>query len=161
LAEALAAAEEALEAMRLMSTRHECIKRGFVEALEAAFALGELAKVDQLLARIDALRPGELPPFLDGQRSRFRAKLAVAAGARDNVEPRFKAAVGILREYGVRFWLAVTLLEHGEWLVSQGRREEAEQLLSEACEIFESLEAAPWLDRAARVRVRTQAEVAS
>jgi hypothetical protein len=47
----------------------------------------------------------------------------------------------------MRFWLAGTLLEHGEWLGANGRAEEAEPLLTEAREIFEGLEAAPWLER--------------
>ena len=44
--------------------------------------------------------------------------------------------------------MAVTELEHGEWLVGQGRGDEAEQLLAEAREIFERLEATPWIERA-------------
>ena len=38
-------------------------------------------------------------------------------------------------------------LEHGEWLAAQGRAEEAEPLFAEAREIFERLEAKPWLER--------------
>ena len=45
------------------------------------------------------------------------------------------------------FWLAVTELEHGEWLAGQERLEDAEPLLLEAREIFERLEATPWLER--------------
>jgi hypothetical protein len=41
----------------------------------------------------------------------------------------------------------VTELEHGEWLVGQARADEAEPLLAEAGEIFERLEARPWLER--------------
>ena len=47
-------------------------------------------------------------------------------------------------------WLALTLLEQGEWLVEQGRADEAEPLLGEAHEIFERLGARPWLERAGR-----------
>jgi hypothetical protein len=38
-------------------------------------------------------------------------------------------------------------LEHAEWLVAQGRAEEAEPLLAEARELFERLRAVPWLER--------------
>ena len=55
------------------------------------------------------------------------------------------------------FWLAVTLLEHGEWLVAQAGGE-AEPLLAEARAIFEQLGAAPWLERLDAVR-RGAAEV--
>ena len=53
---------------------------------------------------------------------------------------RFKAAAAGFREYGLRFWLAVTLLEHGE-LTGDAI------LLEEAREIFESLRATPWIER--------------
>ena len=51
------------------------------------------------------------------------------------------------REVQMPFWLAVTLLEYGEWLAGDRRRDEAEPLLAEAREIFERLRAAPWLER--------------
>ena len=41
-------------------------------------------------------------------------------------------ATGMFRELGMPFYLAVTLLEHGEWLESQGRPEEAVPRLTEA-----------------------------
>jgi hypothetical protein len=44
--------------------------------------------------------------------------------------------------------MGVAELEHGEWLVAQGRGDEAEQLLAESREIFERLEATPWIERA-------------
>ena len=71
-------------------------------------------------------------------------------GEADLVEPGFKAAAGMFREIGLPFPLAVTLLEHGEWLVQQGRPTDAEPLLREAREIFERLKAKPWLDRIAK-----------
>ena len=58
----------------------------------------------------------------------------------------------------MRFWLAVTLLEHGEWLVGgQGRAGDAEPLLAEAHEIFDRLEARPWLERLDAVQPHTEA----
>ena len=53
----------------------------------------------------------------------------------------------MFREFGFVFYLAVTQLEHGEWLVGEGRDAEAEPLLSEARETFERLRATPWLER--------------
>ena len=44
-------------------------------------------------------------------------------------EAGFKTAAGGFREYNFPFWLAVTELEHGEWLAAQGRGAEAEPLL--------------------------------
>jgi hypothetical protein len=145
--EARTAAEVPLDAMRLMSPRHQSVKGAFVVALEAALQLGQLDDAEDLLVRIEALRTGELAPFLVAHRSRFRARLAAARGIADGVEQGFKAAAGLFREYGIRFWLAVTLLEYAEWLAGGERDEEAGTLVEEAREIFERLKAEPWLER--------------
>ena len=54
--------------------------------------------------------------------------------------------------------LAITLTEHGEWLVTEGRASDAEPMLAEARATFERLEAKPWLERveAAVARPRTE-----
>jgi tetratricopeptide (TPR) repeat protein len=145
--DALAAGEEAFEARRSLAATHQCVKVGFVEAVEAAFGLGDLDKVEQLVATVEALRPGEVAPFMRAQTSRFRARLAAAQGDDEGVEGRFKHAVSLFREFGVPFWLAATELEHAEWLAAQGRADEAQPLLDEAREIFTRLEARPWLER--------------
>jgi hypothetical protein len=88
------------------------------------------------------MQPGVRPPYLEAHALRFRARL------RDAADEHFTAAAERFRALEIPFWLAVTLLEHGEWLVAQDRPEEAEPLLDEAREIFERLEATPWLERA-------------
>jgi hypothetical protein len=53
----------------------------------------------------------------------------------------------------------VTQVEYGEWLVKERRGEEAGAHLDEAREIFERLEARPWLERAGQATgIRQQAE---
>ncbi len=146
LPQALEAAQRAMEIRRQDGLGHEAAKEGFVEAVEAAFALGDLAKVEELLALIEGLRPVEVPQYVSAHVARFRARL-FAQQDDDAVEPGFKAAAGLFREIGVPFYLAVTLLEHGEWLTQQGRNPEARPLLQEAHAIFERLKAKPWLDR--------------
>ena len=42
------------------------------------------------------------------------------------------------------------MLEHGEWLAAHERLDHAQPLLEEAREIFERLQAAPWLERLQR-----------
>jgi hypothetical protein len=64
------------------------VKEGLVEALEAAFGLGDLAKVEELLGRIEVLRPGELTPYVQAQGARFGARLAAARRDRDNHRDR-------------------------------------------------------------------------
>src|SRR5262249_25405654 len=124
------------------------VKVALAEALESALVAGRLETVEELLHRIEAIPIGRRPPFLQAQAARFRARLGAARGERDGVERGFKTGSAVFREHGLTFFLAVTGLEHGEWLVGQGRAEEAEPLLSEAREILERLEARPYLERA-------------
>ena len=159
-AEALRAAEAAFEARSVMGFTQEYVKQSFVAAVEAALDLGDLAKVAELLADVDALPLGRLPQFLQAHSLRFRARLGDLRGETDEVDRRFKSAVALFREIAVPFYLAVTELEHGEWLAGAGRGEEADPLLAEAREIFERLEATPWLERAAQAsRAGPEAEV--
>jgi hypothetical protein len=122
----------------------QAVKQGLVWAVESALALGELGRADELLATIEARPPGLRAPFLEAQIQRFRARM--------NSDPeRFKAAAAGFREYGIPFWLAVTLLEHGELSGDAA-------LLDEARGIFEELKATPWLERLDRaVRSSTAA----
>jgi class 3 adenylate cyclase/tetratricopeptide (TPR) repeat protein len=144
-AEALAAAERAIVHSSTIGIRNQAVKTAFVHAIEAALALGDREKADELLATIESLPPGLRPPFLEGQAHRFRARLAPTADAADS---GYTTASAHFRELELPFWLAVTLLEHGEWLGEQSRSDEAEPLLAEAREIFERVGATPWLERA-------------
>jgi hypothetical protein len=132
LREALADGEEAIETGRTLGHSFQTVKLAYVEALEAALALGEAEKVEELLASIESIPPGSQAPYLDAQARRFRARLDGGDHA------GFKAAAQRFRDVEMPFWLAVTLLEQGE---PAG--------LAEALEIFERLEATPWLERAA------------
>jgi hypothetical protein len=149
---ALTALEPVLEARSILGITFLTVKLGFVEALEAAFALGDLMKVDELLNIIESLRPGERPPLLEAHAYRFRAR-------QSGEEAGFATAAARLRELGMPFWLALTELEHAEWLVDQGRANETEPLLAEAREIFERLGAKSWLARAESAEPGPRAEV--
>jgi hypothetical protein len=95
------------------------------------------------------LGAGETSPFWRAQAPRIEAHLA-AARDEDGVQERFEEASTGFRKLGVPFWLAVALTEHGEWLASRERTDEGVPLLAEAREIFERLQARPWIDRASR-----------
>jgi class 3 adenylate cyclase/tetratricopeptide (TPR) repeat protein len=148
---ALRAAQRTLAVMAVMGASHQTVKIGFAYGVDAALTLGKLDAAEALVSRIEALRPGEQAPYLRAQAARFRARLAAQRNESAAVEPPFVDAARIFREFGIPFWLAVTELEHGEWLVEQGRNDEAESMLAEAREIFERLGAAPYLERAARL----------
>ena len=138
--EALEAGAATVELARTVGVGHQLVKQGLVEAIEAALALGERQRAGELLATIERLPPGLRPPYLEAQAHRFRARL-------DGDEAGYRVAAARFRELGIPFWLGVTLLEHGEWLVGDGRSSQAEPLLAEARETFERLEARPWLER--------------
>src|SRR5438874_10945537 len=110
------------------------MKRAFNEADKPAFALGDLAKVEELLETIEGIPPGRIPPYFQAQSMRFRARLADARGEVEAPEGGLKGAAGMFRELEMPFWLAVTLLEHAEWLGEEGRVDEARPLLAESRE---------------------------
>jgi hypothetical protein len=88
-----------------------------------------------------------------------RARLAAEGGQSREAEAGFAAAAATFREFGMTFWLAVTLTEHGGWLVSEGRENEAEPMLFEARETLSRLDAKPWLDRVEAAEAGPRAKV--
>jgi class 3 adenylate cyclase/tetratricopeptide (TPR) repeat protein len=154
-ADALAAGTEAAQRAAVVGAGHQGSKQGRVWALEAALQLGETERAAELLRGVDELPAGLRPPFLEAHASRVRARM-------DANETGFTTAAALFREYGLPLWLAVTELEHAEWLLEQGRGNDAEPLLAEASEIFERLEAKPWLERVGRTsRAHPPAEAVS
>ena len=148
------ALQRAVEAASLGGTIgnfHVLFKQAIAAALDAAVALDNPSRTDEIFERIRRLSPGVRTPLVDAQLARYDAHLAAGAGELDGADRRFRNAAELLREVGARFYLAVVLLEHGEHLTAE-RPDEAEPLLAEACEIFERLEAAPWLERAGRLQ---------
>jgi hypothetical protein len=148
---ALAVAEEFLEHRSNFGLVNQSVMRALVIAMEAALDLGDDAKVEELLAIVADARPGEVFPFLRAHTARITSRPADRRGDRDAVEPGFVAAERGFRDIGMPFDLAVALLEHAEWLSGEARADEAGPLLAEAREIFERLQAKPWLERADRL----------
>jgi class 3 adenylate cyclase/tetratricopeptide (TPR) repeat protein len=146
-AEALAEAEQGFSHREELSITSMRVKLCLVEALEAAFALGDLTRAEELLANIETLQPGEMTPLLRGHGARFRALLDSRQGRDDAVDGNFLTAEAVFRESSIAFYLAATQLEHAEWLLAQSRTAAAEPLLDEARETFERLGARPWLER--------------
>ena len=122
------------------------LNEGVGALVDTALAAGEVGILEEGLSRTDGVLPTK--PTLRAHRARASALLAARAGASDRVEPAFKAAEASFDVARTPFWLAVTRLDHAEWLVGEGRAPEAEPLLAEARETFERLKAVPWLERA-------------
>jgi predicted ATPase/DNA-binding SARP family transcriptional activator len=145
--EALEAAEEVLARRPPLGSRHSYMKLAFVEAVEAAFALDDFDRVAGLLREWEEHAAELRTPFVEAHELRFAARLAARRGEPETVEPSLVRSTTIFRELSQPFYLAVTLLENGEWLAAQGRDGDAEPLLYKAREIFERLKASPWLER--------------
>jgi hypothetical protein len=128
-----------------------------VAALEAAVVLADAARVDDLLALIEGLPPGDLTPQLRAIGARFGAWRDVMRGDQSTADAGFRASARIYREIERRFDVALVVLEHSEWLVGAGQTEEAEPLAAEAREIFERLRATPYLERLDRLPVEATA----
>ena len=161
--EALASAERALAEAEVVGMNSEGAKWAFPCAMEAAASLGDLDHLRTLVDAIDAIPRGLRSPSLGAHADRYRGYLSAIAGDGDPTTS-WKAAAGAFREIGATYWLAVTLLEHGEWLASNGHAETAFTNLEEARMIFGRLKATPWLERIERVEVPlvgTEAETAS
>jgi tetratricopeptide (TPR) repeat protein len=141
-AEALQTAQVAIDAQADLGITFLTVKLGYVEGMEAALACADVDKARELLTVIERLRPGDRPPMLDAHAHRVRARL-------DDDETGFIQAAEDFRRLEMAFYLAVTLLEHGEWLVAHDREADAERPLTEAREIFQRLGARPWLERTA------------
>ena len=149
-AEALRCAELSLETRHAIGISHEAVRESFVVAVDAALALDDVSRAEELLAVVDTLPPGGSSRFLQAHSARFKARLATRRADPEEADRLFMRACGLLRELAFPFYLAVTLLEHGEWLLVQDRHQDAEPLLAEARDIFERLEAKPWLHRTAQ-----------
>jgi predicted ATPase/class 3 adenylate cyclase len=156
-AEALRVAETVFALREAMGIGADAIKEAFVLAVQAALELGLLDKAKELLAVVEGVQPGMRPQFVNAHVSRFRAHLAARGGEGQEAERLFKRAAGLFHELAVPFHVAVTRLEHGEWLAGEGRAEEAEPLFAEAHELFERLDAKRWLDRIDQVRLGERA----
>jgi hypothetical protein len=122
-------------------------KMGLDLGLDIAFDSHALPKVEEILAAIEGLRPGEITPSLRGIEARARARLAAHRGQRDLAESMFKSAAAMFRDLGMRLWVATTLAEQAEWLRQEERSPWADQIGEEAAAIFERLGAKPWLRR--------------
>ncbi len=149
---ALASAETAFACREQLGITSLHVKRAVEELLESALAAGDRARAEEVLALLDALRPGELTPLYRGLRGRFRGRLAEGAAARAH----FHEAEQAYEALPAPFHLAVAQLEHAEAVGAAGARAEAEALRAAARAVFERLRATPWLERADRAAAEQQ-----
>lgn len=159
-AEARAAAHQELDAGSIFTLRNWPVHEMYVSAIESSLALGDLDDAETVVRKIETAPPADVSRRVRGQALRLRALVDAARGSVHGVDEAFAGAEAVFREIGTRFRLAVTLLDHAEWLLQRGRMDEARPLLDDARAIAEPLGARPVLDRiehAERVARETRA----
>jgi len=132
--EALDAATAALTPVDRLGANFQTVKHAFVDALEIALALDDVAKADELFAFAEAIPPQQRTAFVETHVRRLHARAAGDAGGLAAAAERF-------RELEMPFYRAVALLEHAELSGDDDTR-------AEAVSLFERLGAVPWIGRA-------------
>jgi len=138
-------AQTTLAYAEALGIAHEATRWAWPLAARTAWELGDVATSKELLAMLDALQPGRLPPMLRAERDLARARLA---GTGDSGE-QFAVAITGLREQSTPYHLAHGLLDYAAELARRGEAEAATQALDEATAIAVQLRCQPLLDRAA------------
>ncbi len=114
-------------------------------ATDMVHQIGDRAALDQLFAVVAADTVNRRPTGLRTQHSRMLGLMAIEDGAAPEVvEEHLRAAITHARAWRSGVWLAKTQADLGDWLLRQGRDEEAEQLLGEAGASFDLFGADAW-----------------
>jgi class 3 adenylate cyclase len=142
--DALEAAQAGLETS--IASYPTMLRRALCEAVEAAFALGREADAVALIDRVSRRFPAGSQPSIEAHSLRWRARLSDHV---DDGEPAalFRKALDAYERLGRPFWLAVTQVELGEWLIARARDDDAHVHLEQARATFAGLAAEPWLRR--------------
>jgi class 3 adenylate cyclase/tetratricopeptide (TPR) repeat protein len=133
-------------------------------AVRCAYELGDTAAVRELLDLLDSYQPGHLAPMLRAERDLARARLPGGDRAGDGDETAtasFAAAIAGLREQSTPYHLAHGLLDHAEYLLSDGDAQAAAAAIEEARAIAGRLRCQPLLDRADTLAPQDSARVSS
>ncbi|HKV66526.1 MAG TPA: tetratricopeptide repeat protein, partial [Gaiellales bacterium] len=154
-AEAVALGEKTIELGETLGIDGQDAKMGFMWAIEASIAMGDRAKAEELVDRIEAIAPGLRPPSMSAHANRARARLAETVALASMHAAVAEASFDGL---GMAFWRAVTQLEQAERLVVARQAAEAAKLLTAARATFTQLGASPWLARADGIAEQAPAE---
>ncbi len=118
-----------------------------IEAVDAAFGLGRIDKVEELIALVGGhVHVSRIPSF-DAHILRWEARVAGSRGDLADADAKFAAAIARFVAMRRPFWTAMTRLEYAEWLAAQGRDSEADALVAQAHAAFAELRAVPWVER--------------
>lgn len=146
-AAAIAHAMDAVEYRHTIGVRRNGMDLAYSLAMEAARAAGRKDVLDELLAQCDARNPGDRSARLTANVARFKAWQAAERGDATRADALFVEAEAAFRLIPAVYDLAVTLVEHAEWLVTNDAVDDAGPIADEARRILEDLQARPMLDR--------------
>jgi hypothetical protein len=145
--EALARAQLVLAYADTLGIASESVVWAWPVAVRGAFSIDDAVTVDELLAQLDGYPVGHVPPLLRAERSLARAKRRAATGDPD-ADAALAAAVTELRAVGSPYHLAHGLADRADYLIAQGRVDEADEVRAEVRSIGERLRAPGLLTRA-------------
>ncbi len=148
-AAALRHARAALGHAGALGISHEYLRWAWPLAARAAHDLADTDATHQLLALLDACRPGQLAPMQRAERDLACARLAASGADPDAGAAALTAAIAALRQHSTPYHLAHGLLDHAAHLAARGDAEAAAAAAGEARDIAETLRCQPLLDRAA------------
>jgi class 3 adenylate cyclase/tetratricopeptide (TPR) repeat protein len=145
--DALGHARAALDHVGVLGIAHDDLRWAWPLAARSAYELDDTNATGELIALLDAHKPGRLAPMQRAERDLVRARLAARDGDQAAAES-FAAALTSLRELSTPYHLAHGLLDHAQFL---GRRHDAGAAavaITEARDIGQRLRCQPLLDRA-------------
>jgi len=148
--DALRHARAALDQANAIGIGHDLLRWAWPLAARSAHELNDTGAAGELLALLDAQKPGRLAPMQRAERDLTRVRLAARDGDPAAVAS-FTAAITSLRELSTPYHLAHGLLDHGQFLIRLHDAQAAEAAIGEARDIARNLRCQPLLDRAAHV----------
>ena len=148
--DALRHARAALDQVGALGIGHDILRWAWPLAARSAHELNDTGAIGELLAVLDAHKPGRLAPMQRAERDLARARLAACDGEQA-AAASFAAAITGLRELSTPYHLAQGLLDHAEFLTRLHDAQAAEAAIGEARDIGRNLRCQPLLDRAADV----------
>jgi class 3 adenylate cyclase/predicted ATPase len=140
------------EGLGLEGPSGEALRAAWYGLIDAVVQTGRIDEGERLSAELERQPPGPMSPHLRGQLDHGLGQLAAARGDGERVEKHLGAAIARFTDLGYPYWLARAHAELAAWLIAEGRAVEATPLLDQAIEVFESLRAAPALNRALELR---------
>jgi tetratricopeptide (TPR) repeat protein len=148
--DALGHARAALDHVGTLGIGHDSLRWAWPLAARCAHELNDTNATGELLALIDAHKPGRLSPMQRAERDLVRARLAARDGEAATAAS-FAAAITSLRELSTPYHLAHGLLDHACYLLRRDDADAATAATEEARAIAHTLRCQPLMDRAAHI----------